>query len=174
MAERIINKTCRACKQTKPISEFYKNHRSRGGYFGKCKTCHIQYVMTYRQTERGRAVYRKANRKCKQTEKGKSRKKRYRKSDKGRRAACKYASTYRKTEKGKLRRKNQRIRNLHKFQAREAVRHAVRGGKLPRADALKCSCGNQAKHYHHHNGYDKAHWLDVVPICVPCHGSTFI
>ena len=37
------------------------------------------------------------------------------------------------------------------------------------AKTLQCSCGQQAKHYHHHKGYTKKHWLDVIPVCTKCH-----
>jgi hypothetical protein len=57
--------------------------------------------------------------------------------------------------------------------ARRAVNNAVRDGKMPRITTQQCAvCGVQAKEYHHHNGYDMAHWLDVVPLCGVCHGKT--
>lgn len=57
-----------------------------------------------------------------------------------------------------------------KAKARTAVFLAVRAGKVPSAQTLVCvRCGKQAKDYHHHKGYDKEHWLDVVPACRPCH-----
>jgi hypothetical protein len=54
--------------------------------------------------------------------------------------------------------------------AAAAVHKAVRNGRLPKASELKCTCcPAQAVEYHHHNGYDKAHWLDVIPLCIKCH-----
>lgn len=55
--------------------------------------------------------------------------------------------------------------------AHKAVENAVRSGKLLPATAFVCAyCQNtQATEYHHHNGYDDAHKIDVVPICRGCH-----
>ncbi len=62
---------------------------------------------------------------------------------------------------------NQRLQD----KARIAVGRLIQSGKLPRADALICAhcqlvC---AAEYHHFNGYEPEHWLDVVPLCIPCH-----
>lgn len=54
--------------------------------------------------------------------------------------------------------------------AGQAVYRAVRAGKMPHASTLPCKeCGNPAREYHHHNGYAREHWLDVIPLCIPCH-----
>ncbi len=38
------------------------------------------------------------------------------------------------------------------------------------ATMKRCAnCGKQAEQWHHHNGYEKDHWLDVTPLCIPCH-----
>jgi hypothetical protein len=59
-----------------------------------------------------------------------------------------------------------------RVQARNAVNKAVIAGILPRVTTLHCGkCGAQAESYHHHNGYDPAHRLDVVPLCNKCHGK---
>lgn len=52
-----------------------------------------------------------------------------------------------------------------------AVYQAVKSGKLQPASNFSCSvCGEkQATMYHHPNGYDPEHRLDVVPVCNPCH-----
>ncbi|MEE9354789.1 MAG: hypothetical protein V3U75_04290 [Methylococcaceae bacterium] len=96
-------------------------------------------------------------------------KKQYQQSKKGRECS----KRYRQSEKGK---KNHRccIRRYQKHfperkKAKDAVDWAIRTGKIPRANTLKCSCGNQAKQYHHHKGYAKEHWLDVIAVCVSCH-----
>ena len=55
--------------------------------------------------------------------------------------------------------------------ANQKVRQAVVMGQLPKIKTLTCvDCGAQAAHYHHHNGYEPEHWLDVVPLCRTCHG----
>jgi hypothetical protein len=55
-------------------------------------------------------------------------------------------------------------------EAWRAVYRAVKSGKLKRP--AKCSrCGKKCRpHAHHHRGHDVKHHLDVVWLCIPCHG----
>lgn len=56
-----------------------------------------------------------------------------------------------------------------KTRARQAVLYAVKTGVLLRPEACP-TCGRAVRvHGHHHNGYDKGHWLDVVWLCARCH-----
>ena len=127
MSEQIITKTCRVCKQTKSLSEFYKHQTSKDGHFNICKSCKLKKVKEYGQTKRGKEVNRKAM-------------------------------------------KQYHIRHPEQRKARTAVTHAIRDGKLPRANILGCSyCTKQAEQYHHHKGYTKKYRLDVIPICRKCH-----
>lgn len=51
-----------------------------------------------------------------------------------------------------------------------AMKRALKRGELERS--LKCAyCGlnDSYTHGHHHNGYDPAHWLDVIWLCSRCH-----
>lgn len=133
--------------------------------------------------------------KYQQTKKGKATSKRYNQSEKGKTAA----SRYWQSEKGKVVQKHQRQTNKYKLavkrfwernkgkaaeytqnykikypgrvKARQVVNDTIRAGKLPRPDILKCSCGEQAKEYHHHKGYEVKHHLDVIPLCAACHIS---
>jgi hypothetical protein len=58
-----------------------------------------------------------------------------------------------------------RERYREKNRAREAVRD-----KFPSASTKMClHCGKQAKDWHHHRGYDRAHRFDVIPLCKKCH-----
>lgn len=51
-----------------------------------------------------------------------------------------------------------------------AVRKAVLAGELPNIKTLVCAdCGAPACDYHHYNGYEPEHLLDVVPLCRKCH-----
>ena len=54
--------------------------------------------------------------------------------------------------------------------ARSAVNHAVAAGRLVRGPCVRCGKTGRTDG-HHHNGYDKAHWLDVMWLCRPCHQS---
>lgn len=52
--------------------------------------------------------------------------------------------------------------------AKNAVAYAVRMGRMPSIKTLSCECGQPAKHYHHPS-YARERWLDVIPVCIPCH-----
>lgn len=54
-----------------------------------------------------------------------------------------------------------------KDKARNAVHNAVRDGKLKKQPCEVC--GTWLVHAHHHNGYDREHWLDVQWLCVRHH-----
>ncbi len=43
MAESILTKLCTKCQLEKPVTEFYRNTRERGGLQYKCKDCFKQY-----------------------------------------------------------------------------------------------------------------------------------
>lgn len=54
--------------------------------------------------------------------------------------------------------------------ARSFMRSAISRGLLPQISTCTCvDCGAQAAEYHHHVGYEEAHWLDVIPLCRECH-----
>jgi hypothetical protein len=56
-----------------------------------------------------------------------------------------------------------KARNPEKRRAHDAVKHALRSGRLVR---LPCAdCGSPHSEAHHSNGYDRAHWLDVEWLC---------
>ena len=153
MATEIISKRCPKCKQKKTLSEFYKNRSEKDGLQGWCKSCFNAKVKAYQQTEKGKAVKRKGDAKYKKTPKGRATEARYRQTP------------YRKAT---LERYYARHPNHHK--ARTTVNHAIRDGRLPKPDSMKCHyCPAQAKEYHHWHGYDPEHWLDVVPACLDCH-----
>jgi hypothetical protein len=52
----------------------------------------------------------------------------------------------------------------------EAVRTAIRRKRLIAPKYLPClDCGKQARVYHHHLGYARAHVLDIHALCYSCH-----
>ncbi len=52
----------------------------------------------------------------------------------------------------------------------EAVRGAIRNGRMVKPITLPCFyCGGNAIEYHHYQGYDEAHRLDVRATCISCH-----
>lgn len=79
---------------------------------------------------------------------------------------------YDQSDKGK----ESHRKRLHKYKlqypeqvkAQKAVNNAIRAGKMPRPDSLKCACGNPAKQYHHPS-YESEYWFHVIPVCISCH-----
>lgn len=137
-------KPCYICNQTKALSEYYKSRQSKDGHMDKCKTCCAIYQRIYRRTEQGIEVGRKYGRKYRQTKRGK---------------AVKHQINKRFC-----------LNHPEQIKAQYEVSHAVRKGALPHPQTLLCHyCPAQAEQYHHHRGYAKKHWLDVVSICVKCH-----
>lgn len=175
MAEQIISKRCsnRKCRKIKPLSEFPKCRSGKYGYHNQCKNCKNRAKRIYRQTERGKAALRKAVEKYQKTEKCKATQKRYRQSEAGIVTRRKASKKFYKTEKGKQAHKKYCIENREKRQAKNAVNDAIRKKIIPKPNMLKCNCGKQAEQYHHHKGYAPEHWLDVVPVCIPCHNNTY-
>lgn len=142
MAKIIITKQCSKCKQNKPISEYYKQLTGKDGYRAECKICFIRRIQQYHKTKQGHKVRSECNH-------------RYKISSKGKQLHRKYYRDY-----------------PIKHKARSVVSNAVQTGKLPRPNSLQCHyCSNQAEQYHHWRGYEKKHWLDVIPACIPCHIS---
>ncbi|MFA7100659.1 MAG: hypothetical protein WC196_02710 [Bacilli bacterium] len=63
------------------------------------------------------------------------------------------------------------IQNPALRKARYAVYVAIKQGKLPKArDRVCLYCDNMAYVWHHHKGYAKENWLDVIPVCSKHHG----
>ena len=55
--------------------------------------------------------------------------------------------------------------------ARKAVAQEVHMFRFPAANTMVCEvCGEAlAHHWHHHNGYEPEHALDVIAVCRECH-----
>lgn len=127
-----------------------------------------EYMQHYRKQNRGKLRkynmdYYIKNRKI-QLEKR-------RKYDKNRNQQINQSSAkYRKSEKYKISRKKYLDNNNLKIKARQILNTAVKAGKIISPKTLKCYlCGNPSVEYDHHNGYEKEHWFDVIPICKNCH-----
>lgn len=177
MSETIVTKQCSKCKEIKVLSEFCKQKSGKYGHRSECKNCqriyNRIYDKQYRQTENGKEAHKRARHKYAKSEKGKTSYQLWRHSEKGK--------AYTQTKKYKCqadkRHKLWALRHPIKQKAHEAVKYAIESGKLPRANSLQChyylqnpDCEKQAQHYHHWHGYEKEHWLDVVPVCTKCHG----
>jgi hypothetical protein len=102
--------------------------------------------------------------------------KKYLASEHGKRAGLERQKRYSQTERGKEVRRQAAARMRAKYperdKARKRISQLVADGRLPPARDLACKkCGSNASEYHHHLGYDKEHWFDVIPLCHDCHES---
>lgn len=160
MPESIVTKRCSKCKIEKPLTEFYKRLGSKDGHRNDCIQCNQKQKQEYTHTPKGIRVHRRARRKYGRTDKSRKAQKRYSQSPKGKLVNCRKTDRYRK-------------RHPLYTQASHAVNRAIRAGHIPRPDTFQCSqeCSKRAEQYHHHLGYAPEHWLDVVPVCIPCHHS---
>jgi len=151
-------KTCAKCKKVKPFTQFNKCSANKDDLSYWCKECFKRYEKTA-EIKRTRKRYSKTNnRKISSnhyyySEKGKLADKRYRKSKKCKDTTKRYC-----------------IRHPEYHKAQNAVRIAIQERKVPRPDSLLCHyCPKPAQEYHHWHGYEKEHWLDVIPVCKDCH-----
>ncbi len=50
------------------------------------------------------------------------------------------------------------------------IRRLITKGVILPASSKKCiHCRKQAQHYHHWNGCEPINYLEIVPLCMPCH-----
>ncbi len=141
-------KKCSSCFEDKDISGFYKHPLGRDGHFNSCKVCMIEKTMAYAKTPAGKASHQRAEK----------------------RHVEKYRIRYR--VKWQAHSAASYLRHLIRHQARNAVGAEVRAGRLPKAVDCPCTnCGELASQYHHWRGYAKQFWLDVIPLCLPCHSA---
>ena len=149
-----MNKKCAKCGETKYIDEFSRDGSRKDGHDPYCKKCKKEYHDNRRKECHEYMLKAEAERRKNRREK-----------------ILIENRMYSKTSKGKETRNRYYENNPQKRAARNAVSVAVRSGKLPKVKTLICSICNirQAEHYHHHRGYDKDYWVDVVPVCIICH-----
>lgn len=140
-------KTCSKCGESRPINQFAKDRTRKDGLQCCCRSCQSAFR---RERYWNDEAYR---------EKQRAQWREYRQRP---------GVRQRKQEWDKT-----RGYQVDPVRARVAVGTAVTRGHLPPAWTMVCSvCQEaQAAHWHHHNGYGKDHWLDVVPVCRDCHGK---
>lgn len=62
--------------------------------------------------------------------------------------------------------KRNRVIDPLKARARSELRRAVKEGRIKR---LPCFCGETRVEGHHHKGYERSYWLDVMWLCPKHH-----
>lgn len=86
----------------------------------------------------------------------------------GRFAICRSCRHVKDRKKRRLIAPSEKVRN----QASNAVRTAIKQGRMVRADKLPCFyCTGKAVEYHHYKGYSERNWLNVKAACKKCHNN---
>lgn len=147
-------KRCTKCQQDKPISAYSPEKLGKDGLRSVCKVC------SGAQTKISRA--KDPNYKAKDREVHNAK---YGNNPEFREATIKRVREYRQANQKILTSKQNQRAKEHNY-AHQVVYQAVKSGKLLHISTQICiKCNQPAEHYHHHNGYDKAHVLDVIPLC---------
>jgi hypothetical protein len=179
-------KTCHRCKENKPESEYQRNPGTKDGLQSSCRACvsimnkawvaankerNAATDKAYRETHRDQRNAKRqewrAGCRAEQAEVNNSWREINRESINARRQEIRNADP----ERTRALRRAEYLRFREQRKAHNAVNHAVRDGRLEPVMSFCCVlCGLPAEQYHHHNGYDDDHLLDVIPVCKRCHG----
>ena len=138
------SKECTECGEVKPVDSFHRAKIGLYGHYSKCKECKNALTRKYLSTPAGKKARLRANKKYYRTKKGKKQK------AKDQRAFCQ--------------------RYPKKHSAHRTIAREIELGRIPKASDCTCyNCGKHAVEYHHHNGYAKRYYRDVIPLCKGCH-----
>jgi hypothetical protein len=143
MSNTVVTRICYSCKLEKPLDHFVTKKNKPFGKAYQCRLC-------------GSAERKATHIKNKDADKEWARQYHQRPAVKER--ARLYSHKRRKNPAEKI-----------KIQARLAVSDRVIRGKLIRSESCQ-QCGLLCKtEAHHHKGYERKYWLDVIWLCPECH-----
>lgn len=174
-------KICTKCKVDKALSEFGKNRTTKDGLRYWCKTCRLEDNRSYRQKNK------EAVKEYRQRYYLEHRDEIIERSQLRYREHYDEIMAYREEHREEHAEQHRRYRQEHaeeimakkrdyekrfpeRIKAQEAVKRALKSGKLIRPDRCsnpKCNC--LCKPDGHHWNYLKEHWLDVEWLCRSCH-----
>jgi hypothetical protein len=171
-------KTCVDCEQSLPVALFSKNRNGKDGLNSYCKPCaSARYKLWLERNRARRQEYMRDWHQANLEHETRYARERYRNDEEHRRQVREWDKAYRERNAVEVRRRHWERKKAKGFRndqtrAHTAVNRAVRRGILPPAWSVVCdACQEaQAQHWHHHNGYEREHWLDVVARCLDCHG----
>ena len=154
-------KVCRKCEAEKRDDDFYTNRRV-------CKSCCSARSMAWVKTEKGSASHRVARAKYNSSDHGGAKNKEYRESPAGRASQTRGQKAFAERNPGiqEIYKAKYYERFPEKKAAKDALRAAVRYGKINKPDACPI-CGKTGLIHGHHTDYSKP--LDVQWLCQPCH-----
>jgi hypothetical protein len=186
-------KCCGSCKQTKPLSAFWRSRDRSDGYATACAACGHAQKLRYRKTAKYQATQAAYLARPEVKARNTANTAKYRATPEGRKATAASHRRYRATAHGKAvsAAAGRRYRATPKGKAAIAAQHAkrratgdpavckaahrvqraVRLGILVRKGICK-GCGATGKtHLHHYRGYDRKQALMVRELCRTCHWS---
>lgn len=143
--------------------------RCGGTYERWCLSCKREYARKYRLANQEKSRESKRSAVAKKHEKYVADSLRYQAEHPENH--CANAKRYRATHPERCRAYTQiwADANRDKCAAERAAYRAVRDGKIIRPSTCQ-ECGASGRiEGHHHNGYDRAYWLDIAWLCKPCH-----
>ena len=138
-------KTCRTCNKDKPLSSFYVHKAMLDGHLNICKDCTKTRVSNHRLLNI--EYVREYDRKRAMTSKRVNARKEYAKTEAGKKAKAKALKNYKE-------------KHTDRYFAHQALRNAIRDGKV---EKMPCFiCGDEKSEGHHP---DYLRPLDVVWLC---------
>lgn len=143
-------KTCPVCSKEKEAIEYYSG-------YAKCKTCCYEVTKKYRASERGKEARRKEAINTRLSGKKQIRQKRYDATEKARLANKKYEQKRYQSSEGKA-----------KQSAKNAVKYALRTGKLTKEPCFMCGSKESMAH---HSSYARDMRLTVTWLCATHHNE---
>jgi len=154
-------KTCKICNTSKNESCFYPNRLV-------CKPCYNQRVMAYSMTEKGATIRKAAKARYRSSEHGFLKEKEYRELPHRVEAMKVHRKKFTEAHPGigAIYKKSYYAKYPEKRAAHEALRYAVRSGKIEKPNNCE-TCGKETGLHGHHDDYYKP--LDVQWLCPECH-----
>lgn len=159
----MTDKKCTKCVETKPLTEFYIQSGSTGGYQGNCKVCDNADNKAWREANKERIAATKKAWRDANKERIAATNKAWREANKELVCATKKAWCEANPDKAKAKKARKKERWPEKFAARRAVMRYVAAGKLVKQPCEVC--GSSEVHGHH-DDYSKP--LEVRWLC-PIH-----
>lgn len=161
-----MNKICTKCGDEKPLEEFALLSKGKHGRHAQCKACARRYA---NERYKNDTVFREQ---LKAVSRIRVMKAYYSDLASSRAKARIRAHSTNGLERLRIQSIKYRgnVENREKIKARSALNEAVRSGKINRPRTCSTpGCGNSNVTAHHHNGYDREHWFDVIWLCLICH-----
>jgi len=172
-------KTCTKCGEAKPLDQFSKTKGAKDGLRAYCKSCSSALYKAWREeNQERRSEYMREWHQANLEHETAYARERYRNDEEYRRKVLEWQRVQRQRDPEKVRQYERSIKQAKGYRndqrrAQTTVARAVRRSLLPPAWSMVCSiCDEaQASHWHHHKGYDRQYWLEVIPVCLDCHGK---